>query len=197
MSIIQGSPLETIVKAELSGVPVTGLADTDFAVNAWWAGLTALSLISLAPEDVVEIGNGLYAIKTAGVTTVQGELYLEFSGASFDNVNKTFTVIPAPISSLVSPELCIVSGNIVDVGGAPGKGQVVRFRPSSFPSEENGAIITSDAVETTPDVLGNFSVALVRNQTLTVEITKTGIRVNIEIPDQETANLIDLLPPLN
>lgn len=197
MSIIQGSSLEILVRAFASGVPVTGLVDTDFLTKAWWPGRVDLLNIIPQPEDLVEIGSGLYAIKVPGVTTVQGELSLTVAGTLFDDVEKNFTIIPAPISSLLSPELCVVSGNIVDVGGAAGKGQTIRLRPSSFPSEENGSIITSDAIETTPDFLGNFSLPLVRNQTLTIEITRTGIRVQITIPDQETANLIDLLPPLS
>ena len=194
--ILQGSSLETLVKAVSGGSPVLGLDESDFTVKAWKAGLSDFDTIVLAAEDVVEVGDGYYALTLpTSVTSALGEIVLQFSSTSFDFVEKTFTVSPNTLSSISTPETCIVSGNIVDIGGQPGQGQQVVVRALAFPVSEGSSIVASDPITDKPNIAGNFAVILVRNQTVTIEIDRTGIKNQFVVPDQETAELLDLLPP--
>lgn len=197
MSIVQGTNLTILVKPELSSSPVTGLDNTGFTVMAWWQGLSAFQAINLDAEDVVEISPGHYSIALDGVTAALGILFLQISGA-FDLIEKEFEVIPTPINTIPDPSLCVISGNVLDIGGNPGgKSNEIIFRPVSFPKEQDGSLISADSVITFPDVQGNFSVSLIRGQEVTVQVSNTGLRVQFTVPDQETANLVDVIPPIS
>jgi len=198
--ILQGSRIETLVELFDGASPALSLDETDFVVKTWKGGETAFTTVVLAAADVVELGEGFYALKMpAALTSVLGEIFIRISSEGtnpFSLVSKDFIVSPVPLASVTSPETCVVSGNIVDIGGKPGQGQEVVVRPVTFPVTEGSSIITSDPVRTNPDAAGNFSVVLIRNQTVIIEVTRTGVRNQIIVPDQETADLLDLLPPI-
>jgi hypothetical protein len=63
-----------------------------------------------------------------------------------------------------------------------------------FPAKYGLNIIHADPVSTVADVDGQFQVKLVRNSIVVVEIERAGIKHQITIPDQATAELMDLLP---
>jgi hypothetical protein len=112
----------------------------------------------------------------------------------FNQVFGEFDVDPQPVSFLTPPDLCVVTGNITDIGGKPGIHRTVSFRPPEFPVIVGTTVVDADKVYTNPDYMGNFSVALIQGQTVLVEIDRTGIYTQITIPMAPTANLTDLLP---
>jgi hypothetical protein len=191
--------IEILIKAVSSGTPVIGLIAEDFTIQKWKPGIEELELIPLLEEEIIEISDGYYILKFTEDDTLWntlGEHFMKITG-SFDTIEKTVDVIIPPINGEVLPEKCIISGNVMDLGGNPAINKTVSFRPVDFPVSYAGvSVLTSDRINTTPDVYGNFSVALLRGQTVLVEIEHTGIKNQIIIPEQPSAVLLDLLPPI-
>jgi len=96
--------------------------------------------------------------------------------------------VPSPV--------CILSGTLVDIGGAPMVSTEVVFRPPHVPYYAGHALVGAGLIRTITDAFGNFSVRLLRDTTVLVEIEQVGIRYHINIPDSATAELVDLLPPI-
>lgn len=147
--------------------------------------------------DWLEIGNGLYVLKWASSEmSALGPFYFEVTGATFDPHISEFDVMPNTPAQIVSPGVCVVSGNIVDLGAQASTGHPIRFRLAKAPALAAGALVAGAVLETRPDAYGAFSIALNRGSKVVVEIEAVAIRQQITIPDQETANLVDLLPPI-
>ena len=69
--------------------------------------------------------------------------------------------------------------------------------PLVHPDGDAGpSLIDGSLLRTTPDAFGNFSVVLLRGKKVIVEIERSGIKQTITVPEQATANLVDLLPPI-
>lgn len=194
----QGRVWETNLVLLSSGTPATGLTFSDLTVQYRKMGDTSLTTKTLVAEDFVEIGGGLYVLKWSeeDMNTL-GSFYFTITGAGFDGVTREIEIFAATVGSLISPTSCIITGNISDLGGDPGQGAEVMFRLAKRPSANTNAFILAEPVRTNPDVYGTFSVVLVRGVKVVVEIPKAGLRHLIEVPDQESANLIDLLPPID
>lgn len=175
-----------------------GLTYEDFTVITRKAG-GAFTEKTLLPESVVELGDGWYDFRwTTGEMNTIGEFYFkvipEVDGGI--EVEKIFDVTPPPLyMSGVHPN-CIVTGNIVDIGGSPETTAYIVFRPRSVPVIAGPALLGATILRTTPDAFGNFSVRLLRNIQVLVEIEGAGIRHLITVPDMDTASIIDLLPPV-
>lgn len=195
---LQGRVWESNVRLLLSGVPVTGVIFGDVTVSYRRAGDTTMQSKLLTADDWVEIENGYYALKwnTSDMANV-GPFLFQVTGGTFDPVVAEFDVVPAPIEALAGPEVCLITGNIVDLGGVPGVQDDVIFRLAKRPSAVSGSFVLSDVVRTTPNVYGTFTVALVRGVQVIVAIERVGIRHQVTVPDQAQAQLIDILPPIN
>ena len=195
---LQARTWESNIHLALSGVPVAGVVFGDVSVSYKRAGDTTLQTKLLATEDWVEIGNGLYAVKWSSSEMANvGPFYFQVTGGSFDPVVSEFDVIPAPIEALSSPETCLISGNIVDLGGDVGRQDDVVFRLAKRPSAVSGSFVLSDVIRTTPNAYGAFTVSIVRGVECIVTIDRVGLRHQIVVPDQAEALLIDILPPIN
>ena len=107
-----------------------------------------------------------------------------------------FDIEPAPLGGDAQAPVCIVTGNLVDIGGDPSHSCQVVFRPQYVPGVAGYSLISADLIRTYPDAFGNFSVKLLRSSQVLVEIAGAGIKNLITVPDAPTANLIDLLPPI-
>lgn len=178
-------------------VPVEGIALEDVTLRLRKNGEEAFTERPLVEGEWLEIGLGYYALRFAPEDfDVLGDLRYVLSGPSFDTHSGAFDVDPAPISYETAPPQCIVSGNIVDIGGAPLQQTRVFFQPRNVPGKTGGALIASGNLDLLTDVYGNFAVKLIRESKVLVTIPDAGIKVVIDVPDASSANLIDLLPPI-
>jgi hypothetical protein len=95
---------------------------------------------------------------------------------------------------MTAPAICVVSGNVCDIGGSPTPGVEIIFRPIKLPAVKTGNLIVGSPIRTIPDAYGAFSISMVQGMGATVEIEQAGLKAQIMIPATATANLIDLLP---
>lgn len=194
----------------LADVPATGVAYTDVVVKIKKQGHTSFTTKVLSSSDWVNLGGGLYSLSfSVGDMDTPGDFTYTLTSSEFDNFVYDEFTIPAVSSSgggggsggggdsLSLPEQCIVTGNIATLSSLPPFAEPLKIvaYPSRFPAKYSKTILTSDAVWTFADSLGNFSLGLVRKSVVIIEIKRTGIRAQITIPDNATANLMDLLPP--
>lgn len=190
----QNQATEIPIKATLSGVPVTGLISSNFIFKYWKKGAVTFTTFT---TTVTPIAYGNYSVLIpANILSEIGGFLLRVEGVLFDTFEKEYFVDAAPIGVLANPDMCIISGSIIDIGGNAGLNKAVTFRIVNVPKKIGTSLVTADRLSTTPDALGNISMALVRGSTVLVEILSTGIRQQIVIPNQPTALLIDLLPPI-
>lgn len=197
MNVVQNQPLQIVLFAQNAGLPVDNMEGADFEVRIWKPGLLAWQQYYLVDADIMLLGEGYYVITLhPGATDTIGALAIEISGELFEDQLFKYWVELPPISNLANVGTCIVFGNIVDIGGNPGRGQEIRITPIAAPSAANQSILTTDPVLTMPDAYGNFSLALIREETVMIEIARTGIRLQFVVPDAPTAQLLALLPPL-
>jgi len=199
MSALQNQSFETNVYLELVGVPAVGVIFSDPTVKIKKAGEATLTARPLVTAEWVELGDGFYKIiwPLEDMDTLGTFLYTLDNPTLFDNfLFQEFDIVAPPLFSVEFPDKCIISGNVLDIGASPGEGQRIRVTPVKHPVTAGASIIASDPVQSIPDASGNFSVALIRGQTVIFQIDRTGIRQQIVVPDQANALLIDLLPPI-
>ena len=192
----QGQPLEKIVELSLSGVPVTGVPRSALTFKYWRSGDTSLQTATIQASDWTELENGLYIFKIpAPIMNTIGSFYFRLSGSGFDLHEEQFDVHPAPLQLVAQNNKCIITGNLVDLSGEATQGQQVVFRVTQLPAKISSSMLSSNRIVTTPDALGNFSVAIVQGAKVIVEIQQAGVFAEILVPEQPSAQLIDLLPP--
>lgn len=153
---------------------------------------------AVTEEGWRDLGEGYYSVLwTEGDLNVLGCFFwiLKVPYLSVELKDK-FDVDPAPLYTDTSAPVCIVSGNIIDIGGDPLAINIVRFRPRNVPGVAGQSLIASGHIQTSTDAYGNFSVKLLRSAIVLVEIENAGIRHLITVPDEPTASLIDLLPTI-
>jgi hypothetical protein len=194
---IAGAVWESVVYLSLAGAPVTGVLFSDVTAKVKKAGAVVLSTKTLVTGDWVELGFGLYMIKwSAADMDTLGPFFFRLSGVLFDTQSKSFDVDPASFASFVPADVCVIMGNIRDLGGNPAMMSDIIIRGSDFPAQSGISLVTSDIIRFRPDFYGNFTVPVLRLQKVIFEIEKTGIRNEITVPNLPTANLLDLLPPI-
>jgi len=197
MTKFQNRSAESVVELKKDGAPVSGVLKPALTVQVRKAGTSSFSFKTLASDDWAELGYGLYALKwSASDMNTLGEFVFRLASSTSDPYLGIFSVVPAPLGILASPGVCIVSGNIVDIGGNASHSQQVSFRASQFPASAGPSLIAGGYLTTTPDAYGNFSVALLQGRSVVVEIAQSGLKHTITVPSQPSASLLDLLPPL-
>lgn len=195
--ILQGQLTDILVRLTLESVPVTGVLFNQVSMSLWKNGGTAIDPRPLITTDWVEIDDGYYVLKlNASDTSQLGMMFFKLNGGSFDEFSRELFVEPAPIALLVSPETCIVSGNTLDLTGQVMAGVKVVFLPMDAPMAYNNSVVNYNKIISYTDALGNFSVKLLRGVAIVVEISEAGLRAQFTVPDQSTALLLDLLPPI-
>lgn len=195
---LQGRTWESNLRLLLSGAPVTGVVFGDVSVSYRRVGDETLQTKTLTADDWLEVGNGLYVLKwTATDMANTGPFYFEVTGGSFDPIRAEFDVVPAPLEALASPDTCVITGNISDIGGDPAVDATLYFRLAKRPSASNDVLLRAAPIRVVPNAYGAFTVSLVRGILVTVTVESVGIRHQFEVPDQDQAQLIDLLPPIN
>jgi len=199
MNIIQGKKIELLLLLTFDGAPVTGLDYEDITVRYRKYGDLSITNHTLLEDDVLELESGWYVISLPEVVASSvGSLWVQFDGAAIDNIIRDdLYVWPAPAQFLSSPDKCVVNGHISDLGGEAESGPIeITFGIQRAPQASGYSFITGKTKRTTPDYSGNFSVPLARGVKVLVQIPSAGIKHVVTIPDQETVNLIDLLPPI-
>lgn len=156
-----------------------------------------------APKEVTEdgwrdLGDGYYSVLfTESDMDTLGEYYWVLAVASLGvGTRDVFDVDPAPFYLDSTAPTCVVTGNIVDIGGDPIVFNTLKFRPRNVPGVAGNSLLASGHIRTATDAFGNFSVKLLRSAYVLVEVENAGIRHLILVPDTPTAALIDLLPPI-
>ena len=197
MSAFQNMPWETNLYLSLGGVPATGITYNQVTVKYKKFGATAFTTRTLISGDLAELGSGFYTLKWAATyTNILGTLLYVPTGVAFDNfIYDTFDVEPQPVALYAPPQTCIVSGNVVDIGGAPAHNARISFRAPEFPVIVGNSVVDSRQIYTLPDAFGNFSILLMQGQTVIVEVERSGIYNQITIPYASSATLVSLLPP--
>ena len=197
VNIFQGQNFDLFIQLSQGGTPVPGILSSDVVMRWWRPGDTSVAVRPILPEEWVELGDGDYVLKLPGTDVSRtGILFIRLTGSLFDIHEEEFMVEPAPLSFLASANYCIVSGNTLDLSGRMLSGKEVVFRPVDAPNAVGPSIVNFERIITYTDALGNFSVRLLRGAKALVEIKEAGLRGQIDVPDQSTALLLDLLPPI-
>jgi hypothetical protein len=199
MATFQNRSWEVNVFLELLGVPAVGVTYSSLTIRYKKFGQSSFTTRTIVSSDWVSLGNGFYTLKwPASLVDTLGTFLYTIGGAAFDNfAYGEFDVDPLPLAlAIVPPNKCVVSGNIVDLGGNPSNNHFVTARLVELPAQASGSIITGDIVKTLPDYQGSFTLTLIQGSTVLIEVERTGYRnVQVVIPNAPTANLVDLLPP--
>lgn len=179
-------------------LPLTGLDPEEVSLVIRKTGQN-FQTKTLTPDSFLNKGDGWYVIVFDGSDMNSiGEFYFRITPTVEGGleVEKYFDVVPPPLYTNPDFMTCIVTGNLVDVAGEAVSNAEIVFRPKNVPIIVGPSMIGSNIYRTTPDAFGNFSVKLLRNITVLVEIHSAGIRHIINVPDLPTADILSLLPPV-
>lgn len=177
--------------------PSYGLTYNDINVWVSKAGGPFTSK-TMSADNWAELGDGYYRISwNEEDVNALGEFYfrVEYTDQP-EQVSGSFYVSPPPLNLEVEPTVCLVTGNIIDIGGSPNLYQKIVFRPKKVPVVAGMSLVSSHWIQTNTDAFGNFSVKLLRSSEVVVEIIGAGIKQLIIVPDEPSASLLDLLPPI-
>jgi len=194
MSVFQGYATERVVYLTLAGSPVTGLIETDLTLRFRKNG-GSFQEKTLTQDNFTELETGFYAINfESSEMNALGQFVFRITGGPIEPYVQTFDIVPVYLGAITPPNICVVSGNIIDLGGDPVWNSPVAFKIVDLPKVVDPSLVAGDFVKTITDVSGTFYVSLIRGATVVAEIPKTALRVQFTVPDQETANIVDLIP---
>ena len=200
MGIARRAVADRTVYLSLGGVAAAGILPAQVACKYKKTGDSQLRTKILDSTNWINLGQGYYTVRfSAQDTDVSGYFFYTLSGTGFDNFTSgEFVIEPESIfQSIQAPEICIVSGSVRTVGNSVPKDVRAVFRPVQFPAASSGNIISATAIVANLTAYGTFSAALIQGSTVIVEIDGTGIRGQIIVPYEATADLMSLLPPLS
>jgi hypothetical protein len=157
--------------------------------------------IAGSPAVLAHVGLGQYTNYTLVMpntkfVTVQYIIYDDSLFTVISASERAQSALFLKEASLVPPNLCTISGNVVDLGGVPAAGTRIVFRIAGVPKRTGDSLVVSDRITTYPGAEGSFSVNMVRGAVVLVEIDPAGIKNQFTVPDLPTASLLDLLPPI-
>lgn len=195
MAALQTHPYERTLLLKLGVDPVPGLLPADVTVQYRKQGQTSFTTKTMSSSNFYSLGDGYYALQFSGSELdTLGAFFYKISGLAFDAQSEEFSIEPLPEQLVViPPEICVISGNILDVSSSPAKEVTVTFRAVNYPLQNGNSIMLADKVVARTDSQGNFSAQLIRGMTVIVEVERTGIRNQFVVPDAATALLNDLI----
>lgn len=179
--IVKRSPNENVINVSLIRENQVGFVDIDDAVT------TILS------SDLLMVKIPKWYFDSVGFMGISYRNGTDGSLVEFINA----TITNESISPIKLPETCIVKGSLSDIMGNGPKDTEILFHVVHIPTKKNNTLITGKPFSTVPDVNGNFTVALVKGTTVMCTIPSAGIKNQFKVPDQDTANLTDLLPEIS
>ena len=173
-----------------------GIEYSDLSVEIWKQGETTLTAHPVVPSEWIELGGGLYILKLPStVFNKKGNMLVRITGDLFRDYEKELFVEPAPLAFTPMVDSCIVTGNVIDLGGNASGDRVI-FSIVNVPSQAGDSLISSKPIHITTDPFGNFSAKLIRGSKVRVQIPSAGINIQIDVPDQANALLLDLMPSI-
>lgn len=181
----------------LTSAPVLGLTSAAFAFfTLRTATDTSLTLRVFPANSTIEVGGGYYIITIPlPETAATGLVAYQFSAASAVPVYGAFYVEPAPVALTAAPQMCLLTGNVVEIGGYLTSPVMITCKTSSVPALVGGtSLLSTHRAVTWTDALGNFSISLLRGATVSIEILDCGIKGQFIVPAQQTASLPTLIP---
>lgn len=199
MSAFQSTDRWELVRlVDSGGAGVTALIFSAVTVQYRYGGAVSWTAKTLTSPDWAELGSGYYYLRfKAAELTAVGTLVFKITSGSTVPYFAQLQVEPQPLAFQAAPGICIVTGNIVDLGGEADRSARISVRPARMPASIGPSILSASLVTTYPDALGNFSVALVQGSTALIEVTPIGINNQITVPNTQSATLLSLLPDLN
>lgn len=194
MSVFQGNSAERVVYLVDESGPVVGLTEGDVSLRFKKNGEDFQDK-TLTPVNFIEREVGFYSVMFDSLEmNALGQFVFRITGGSIIPYVQMFEIVPVYLGAITPPDVCIISGNILDLGGRPLWNSRIAFRIMDLPKVIEPSMVSGDAVRTVTDHAGNFSASLIRGATVLVEIPDTAIRIQFIVPNQETANIIDLIP---
>lgn len=190
---------ETLVylRAETGDAPLLDVLPSGVSLKYRKTG-GVIETKTLDTSNWLDLGLGQYVIVwSSDDMSSSGEFYwrLEVTGSYGGFKEGKFDIDLFPPYLSTEQPYCVVSGNVVDLGGNSSQDSLL-FRPRSVPTKVGESLLTSSHISTITDAWGNFSVKLIRGIQVVVDIYASGIKHIITVPDAPSANIIDLLPPI-
>jgi hypothetical protein len=198
VSTYQGKSVEIFFQMvnSTTQVGVTGLLYSNLTLATRRPGGSGLTVRTILAPDLTEIGGGYYLLNLpVAETALLGTLVYRITAASASPAYGSMQVDPQPLAFLQSPTMCVVTGNIVQLGGAVADATQITFRAQHLPAQgPNQSLISSKLLTTWSDAVGNFSVALLRGATVHVEVPDCGLRGQFVVPQLSSQTLTALVP---
>ena len=118
------------------------------------------------------------------------------------SVTNPFVVIELTEEALpyygpTASDLCVIYGNVRDIGGTMPSYQNVQLvvYPVKLPEVVGSTFTLGQRLTISVDYTGSFSIPLLIGSTAVFEIKDAGMRIQAVIPDAPTASLASLIPP--
>lgn len=198
MAAYQGKPYSFLIQfvAPSSSAVILGLVASNLTLSTVRPGGTSFAVRTVATSDLLDLGSGYYILRLPALeTALLGLLVYQVAAPGAATVTGSLQVEPQPVGLLASPATCIVTGNVVQLGGAFTEPTEVIFKPMHLPSQVAGtSLISAKAVQTWTDAVGNFSVTLLRGAVVMVDVADCGLKGQFLVPNAGSADLLTLVP---
>jgi len=101
-----------------------------------------------------------------------------------------------PYYGSTEADLCIVYGNVKDIGGnMPAYSNIaVVVYPVKLPTTNNTTFTLGHRLTVYADYKGDFTLPVLIGATVVFEIKDAGMRIHVKIPDLPTVSLVSLVP---
>ena len=149
MAALQGQAREAnILVLDAGSAPIAGLVFGDFVVRFKKPGETVFGPKTLAAAtDLEEISDGWYIIRWSGTEmNTLGAFLFEVASSGGTPVPVfygEFDVEPNTVAALAVAETCVITGNVVDIGGQVGLNTRITFNPVTGPITSGDSFVRS------------------------------------------------------
>lgn len=175
-------------------IPAAGVLFSDIYIQFWNPGTAGLDAIAITETLWEEIDHGVYVLTLPkALTQVVGDFYLKITGPALRDFKRTLYVEHPPVT-FVKPDLCMVTGNVVDITGDPDNyAEEVQYRVVGGIVISGNSFVNNKFKSTNTDSYGNFILPLIKGVDVMIELKTSGFKKTITVPNLSTVNLKDLL----